>query len=80
MKCKKPSLIVKILVAALAGWALGRVLPGWGIRGLNNFQSLFSQFVKFLVPLIILGFVTPAIADTGKSAGRTLLPSLTESE
>jgi Na+/H+-dicarboxylate symporter len=76
MKSKKPSLIVKILVAALAGWVLGRVLPGWGIRGLNNFQSLFSQFVKFLVPLIILGFVTPAIADTGKSAGRTLLATL----
>jgi len=73
MKLKKPNLIVQIVIAVLAGWVLGSVLPSWGIRGLNTFQYLFSQFVRFLVPLIILGFVTPAIADTGKSAGRLLL-------
>ena len=32
MKLKKPNLIVQIAIAVLAGWALGCVLPAWGIR------------------------------------------------
>ena len=34
---------------------------------------VFSNLLKFLVPLIIVGLVMPAIADIGKAAGRLLL-------
>jgi Na+/H+-dicarboxylate symporter len=73
MKIKRPGIIVQILIAIAAGVVLGRLLPDGGIRTLATFKSIFSQLVKFLVPLIILGFVTPAIADAGRSAGRLLL-------
>lgn len=29
---------------------------------MNTFAALFDQFIKFMVPLIIVGLVTPAIA------------------
>lgn len=66
-------LIAKMFFAAVIGIALGLVLPAFGMRVLSTAQGLISQYIKFLVPLIILGFVIPAIADTGKGAGRALL-------
>ena len=69
----KPGLLGKLAIAAVIGVACGFLLPAEGIRALNTFKDIFGQFVKFLVPLIIIGFVTPAIAETGKSAGRLLL-------
>lgn len=37
-----------------------------------TFSDLFSQFLSFSIPLIIIGLVTPAIADLGKGAGHWL--------
>ncbi len=73
MKMKRPGIIVQILLAIAIGALLGRILPDAGIRCLATFKAIVAQLVKFLVPLIILGFVTPAIADAGRSAGRLLL-------
>ena len=50
--------------------------PDWVIRVLNCFRDTFGQFIKFIVPFIILGLVAPAIIDTGKSAGRMLLMTI----
>lgn len=66
-------LLAKLAIAAGVGVACGFLLPDGGLRALMTVQAIFSQFIKFLVPLIILGFVTPAIADTGNGAGRILL-------
>ena len=52
---------------------LGTITPDWITRTCLTFNSIFSQFLNFLIPLIILGFVAPAIADIGKSAGRMLI-------
>ena len=73
MKMKRPGIIVQIILAIAIGALLGRILPDSGIRCLATFKAIFAQLVKFLVPLIILGFVTPAIADAGRTAGRLLL-------
>ena len=43
------------------------------VRIFVTFNSLFSEFLGFLIPLIIVGLVTPAIADIGKGAGKLLL-------
>lgn len=48
-------------------------MPEWLARTFSTFNSIFSEFLGFLIPLIIVGFVTPAIADIGKDAGRMLL-------
>jgi len=67
------SLLIKLFAALAAGVAIGLFAPAWGIRSLNCFRDIFGQFIKFIVPFIVLGLVTPAIADTGRSAGRMLL-------
>lgn len=72
-KINRLPLLVKLFIAGALGIVCGLWLNDMGIRVLTTFQALFSQFIKFLVPFIILGFVTPAIADTGRNAGRTLL-------
>lgn len=73
MKKFRPGLLLQILIAIGLGIALGHVMPLWGARIFMTFNSLFSQFLGFLVPLIIVGFVTPAIAEIGNKAGKVLL-------
>ena len=66
-------LLPKVLIAIVLGIVLGNWMPHWGIRIFVTFNDIFSQLLGFLVPLIILGLVAPAIADMGKRAGKMLL-------
>ena len=70
---KKLGLLPRIVIAIVIGVLLGNVLPEAWVRIFVTFNDLFSQFLGFLIPLIIIGLVTPAIADIGHSAGRLLL-------
>ena len=72
----KLGLLPKLLIAIVIGIVVGFVAPDWVIRVLNCFRDTFGQFIKFIVPFIILGLVAPAIIDTGKSAGRMLLMTI----
>lgn len=73
MKIKKLGLLPLIIISIIVGIALGNVLPLGAVRVFTTFNALFSQFLGFMVPLIIVGLVTPAIADVGKGAKRLLL-------
>lgn len=73
MKNFKPGLLIQILMAIALGIAIGYVMPAWAAGIFMTFNSLFSQLLGFLVPLIIVGFVTPAIAEIGNRAGKVLL-------
>ena len=73
MNLKKLGLLPWILVAILLGVLLGGILPLWSIRVFATFNAIFSSFLQFLIPLIILGLVTPAIADIRQGAGKLLL-------
>ncbi len=68
----KPGLLLKIIIAILSGTGIGYVSPEWFARMCATFNGVFSQFLAFIIPLIILGFVAPAIADLGKRAGKML--------
>lgn len=70
---KKIGLLPRIIIAIVMGILIGNVLPETWVRVFVTFNSIFSQFLEFLIPLIIIGLVTPAIADIGRSAGRLLL-------
>ena len=70
---KKPGLLPRIIIAIVMGILIGNVLPEGWVRVFVTFNYVFSQFLGFLIPLIIIGLVTPAIADIGKAAGRLLL-------
>lgn len=69
----KNTLLIKLFLAMVAGGLIGWLAPACAIRALNSFSSVFGQFIKFVVPFIIVGLVTPAIADAGRTAGRLLL-------
>ena len=65
-------LLLRILIAIVLGIALGFVMPDIGVRIFNTFNSVFAQLLNFLIPLIIVGLVTSAIADVGRGAGKML--------
>lgn len=73
MRKFKIGLVGRIIIAMVAGMCLGEVLPLWLTRAFITFNGLFSQFLGFIIPLLIVGLVAPAIADIGKKAGRMLL-------
>ena len=73
MKFPKLPLIVKILIAIALGVGLGLIAPGWAVRAMNTFDGIFDQLLRFFIPLIIVGLVTPAIAEVGSKAGKMLV-------
>ena len=68
----------RIVLAILGGVVLGFALAhlggagAVGLRTLKTFNVIFAQALKFIVPLLILGLVTPSIADAGKGAASGL--------
>ena len=73
MKKFRIGLVGRIIIAMILGVILGGLLPLKVIRAFVTFNGLFSQFLGFVIPLLIVGLVAPAIADIGKKAGRMLL-------
>ena len=73
MKMNRLPLLLRIVIAIFLGIVLGRIMPLWLLSVFTTFNAVFSSWLKFLIPLIIVGLVMPAIADIGKSAGRLLV-------
>ena len=69
-------LLPRVIIAILLGLFLGYYLPAPAVRVFLTFNSIFSQFLGFMIPLIIIGLVTPAIAGIGKGAGKLLLATV----
>ncbi len=69
---KKLGLIPKLILAIIFGLIFGNFMPENFIRVLATFNSIFGNFLGFIIPLIIIGFVVSGIADLGKSAGKML--------
>ena len=79
MKKPRLGLFGRIVIAICCGVGLGFLCAACGgagdvcVRILKTFNVLFAQILKFIVPLLILGLVTPAISDVGRGAGKLLL-------
>ena len=69
----KIGLLARIIIAIALGIGLGNLIPAACVRVFVTFNGIFSEFLGFVIPLIILGLVTPAIADIGKEAGKMLV-------
>lgn len=74
-------LLIKIIIAIIIGIALGLILSlfSGGIvvaKILMIFNSIFSNFLSFVIPLLIIGLVAPGIGHLGKDAGKLLLITL----
>ena len=72
----KIGIVGRLFIAMVIGVAIGHLAPDAVIRALNSFGGTFGQFIKFFVPFIVIGLVTPAIAETGKGAGKLLLATM----
>lgn len=72
MKKMKLGLLPRIIIAIALGIVCGLFFPGWIVRIFLTVNSLFGNFLNFIIPLLILGLVAPGIADLGKGAGRLL--------
>lgn len=73
MKKLHIGLLPRIIIAIALGILLGNFLPEGMVRFFVTFNGIFSEFLNFSIPLIIVGLVTVAIADIGKGAGKLLL-------
>ena len=65
-------LIPKMLLGIFLGVLAGQYLPVWAVRIGVTFSSIFGSFLSFIIPLMILAFVTKGIADLGEGAGKLL--------
>lgn len=72
MKRIKMSLLLKIVIAILLGIGCSYFFPDALARVFVTFNSLFGNFLNFIIPLLILGLVAPGIAELGRGAGRML--------
>ncbi|MGP5732883.1 cation:dicarboxylate symporter family transporter [Arthrobacter rhombi] len=61
-----------VIITIVLGVLTGPVMPVWLGGVFMTYNSIFSGFLGFIVPLIILGLVMPAIAELGKGAGKWL--------
>lgn len=73
MKTPRIPLLLRVLIAIVLGILAGFVFPDWSVRIFLTVNSIFSNFLGFIIPLLILGLVAPGIADLGRGAGRLLL-------
>lgn len=73
MKKKKPGLVPKLIIAIILGILFGQYLPESICRVVVTASSLFSTFLKFVIPLMIVAYVTMGIADLSQGAGKLLL-------
>ena len=73
MKKNSFGLLPKVAIAIILGILCGLFFPNWAVRIFTTFNGLFSNFLGFIIPLLILGLVAPGIAELGKGAGRLLL-------
>ncbi len=72
-KVIKLGLLPRILVAMAAGVGAGYVMPVWLARFFVTFNGIFSEFLGFVIPLLIVAFVSTAIAEIGRNAGKMLV-------
>ena len=69
----KLGLVPKIIIGIILGILIGQYLPTDVCRFVVTLSGIFSNFLKFVIPLMILAYVTMGIADLTQGAGKLLL-------
>ena len=69
----KMGLVPKLILAIILGILFGQFLPEGFCRLVVTLSGFFSNFLKFVIPLMILAYVTMGIADLSQGAGKLLL-------
>ena len=69
----KMGLIPKLIIAIIVGILFGSFMPEWFNRTVVTLSSIFSTFLSFIIPLMIVAYVTMGIANLRSGAGKLLL-------
>ena len=69
---KRIGLLPRLIIAIIVGIIVGLVGPEWFVRIFVTFNNIFGNFLSFIIPLIIIGFVAPGITELGDGAGKLL--------
>lgn len=69
----KIGLVPKLIIAIILGMLIGQFMPVWFCRIVVTASGLFSTFLKFVIPLMIVAYVTMGIADLSQGAGKLLM-------
>lgn len=72
-KKRKLGLLPKLVIAIILGILIGQFMPVWFCRIVVTASGLFSAFLKFIIPLMIVAYVTMGIADLSQGAGKLLI-------
>lgn len=67
------SLIIKLLAGLILGTLLGFVVNEAIMNVMVSVRHILGQIIFFLVPLVIVGFITPAIVRLGSNASKILV-------
>ncbi|WP_308621446.1 cation:dicarboxylate symporter family transporter [uncultured Desulfovibrio sp.] len=70
------SLIIKLLAGLVLGALLGFVVNEAVMDVVVSVRHILGQIIFFLVPLVIVGFITPAIVRLGQNASRILVAAV----
>ena len=66
-------LVPKLIIAIILGILIGQYAPLGFCSLVVTLSGIFSNFLKFVIPLMILAYVTMGIADLSQGAGKLLL-------
>ncbi len=68
--------LFQLLLGVVIGIIIGFIIPTSYMGALQSIKHVFGQIIFFLVPLIILGFVAPSIANLKDNASQLLSKAL----
>ena len=71
-KQKKDYLLIKLFIGIVTGIILGTYSNEGIINVIQSIKYVLNQVISFMVPLIVLGFIAPAITRMGNSANKML--------
>ena len=67
------ALVLKLLAGLIVGALLGFVANESVMNVVVSVRHILGQIIFFLVPLVIVGFITPAIIRLGQQASKILV-------
>lgn len=65
---KSNNLLIRIIISIVLGIILGQFINQEFLRIFITLNGLFSQFLGFCIPLIIIGFIVPSIGKLNNTA------------
>ncbi len=73
---KKNTLLIKIILAIIAGVLIGLYSPSIIVTLFTEISSFLQKLISFFIPIIVLGFVVNGISSLKNSSGKLLASAL----